>query len=350
MKKRTLISTVSTLLSLLLSTASFAAAATEYTETALTIPKERHCAIQLTDFKAGPNGYLNYFVIDSMTAMTAAPTQFQSRDYGNTWKQIDMSWYRQILDLNPGYGEASNFFVARNGDIYCLAREKMVQREMSKNSFIQYDVYGAYKYAGGKAEKIPNISVGSPDGPLYSIVNVDDKGEITIQHISFADGSTDDAIGVTIYDANGKLLKKTPMPSKGWSPKKFVNNRVYGIDYNTNASAAAIAFDTQTGKQVVSVPLPNEKRNVLPKIAVANDGTIYITTLNELYQCAPGASAFTKVSIAAPNNLSKDTVYVIDAVCADDGTVYLPTVYVNLSNANDAKNDTQGKLYRYSPK
>lgn len=329
---------------LLISCVVFAAANATYQETALPLPKSEHTELVLSDFCARSDGYINYYVTENSAGMPVIPQQYQSTDFGETWKKVDMGWYSQISGQYPKYGQAKDIYTADNGDLYCLVVTALGEQQIDKITTESYDVYKVYKYANGKAVQIPSLTIGSIGGPNYTIAKVYENGDIAIQQLGFPPVPT----GVSVYDANGKFQKFTEMGDINWIPVKCFENAIYGIQYAPHGKAKIAAFDISTGKLVVSAPLPISSQDEVKSFNVSKNGTAYVTLTSGLYQCLPESGEFTKL-IDGKNSRFGKNAGCSRLACTDDGTVYIPISFYNEKNEKDPNNGKQGRLYRYRP-
>lgn len=318
-----------------------------YRETAVDLPKSSHYDVPLTDFIAGPGGYINYYITEDMTGLPVPPTQFQSQDYGKTWKQVDMRWYEEIKKLYPDYGESRDIYTADDGTIYCIVRTERKSRDNHGVTEF-YNAYAMYKYASGKVEKIPNISLGEVGGPVYTIENVAENGDICILQIGNITAVPDQ---VSIYDAKGSLKKVTPLDPDNGFLTHCAKNALYGIQSPENGRESVVAFDIETGRKTVSIPFPIEKKKSddATSIGVSKDGTIYVTLSSGLYQCKPGGSSFSKLLDGKSCRLGKNALTKYRMFCSEEGVLYLDIRYYNDANEKDPNNFKQAKLYRYAP-
>lgn len=334
-----------------LSCAAFAAESTpQYQEAVLELAQSGHGDTRLTDFTAGPNGYLNYFIVETPDSNFITPTQYQSRDYGKTWKQIDMSWYADMEKRFPGFGRAQTFHVADNGDIYFTATTGEKKEEVNvngKNVVVYPYVYGIFKYTGGKIVQIPNVTIGSYYAAARRIVHVYENGDILVYQINHAKAKEENT-GFTLYSADGKRKKEVSTDDYG-IPMLYSNDGLYCIYHGDNGPENVSICDVRTGKRTV-IPFSKEMTtNWVNSIGVSKNGTIYVALTSGLYQCQPGKTSFTKLIGGQRYHFSKNATSSTVMACADDGTVYLQGLYLNEADMNDPNNEKLGKLYRYSP-
>lgn len=353
MKSKRFVSVAAAILSaLLINCGVFAAGSTpQYQEATLNFAQNGHGDTRLTDFTAGPNGHLHYFIKEDTFGKAVTPTQFESKDYGQTWKQVDMSWFSEMEKRYPGFGVAQDFHIAGNGDIYFIAtignKEETV-RINGEDVLKHPRIFGVFKYTGGKIQQIPNLVMGNYYQPFSTIEHVYENGDILISRIN-TPKATIETMGFALYSADGKLKNEVSMKDFDWLPTVYSSDNLYGIRYGDDQPEDVSACNVKTG-QKTAIPFAKEQTTEwVESVGVSPNGTVYVALTSGLYKCEPGGKSFTKLIGGADYHFSKNATTSRLMACADDGTIYVQGFYLNESNLEDPNNEMLGKLYRYQP-
>lgn len=353
MKNKLFVSVAAAILSAVLINCGIFAAENplQYQEAVLEFAKSSHGETRLIDFTAGANGHLHYFVKEDPSGKPVTPTQYESNDYGQTWKQVDMSWFSEIKKRYPEYGKAETFHIAGNGDIYFMAtigRKEQVVKINGEDVVAHPLIYGVFKYAGGEIQQIPNLVVGNYHDPARIIGNVYENGDILIQRIN-TPKATVETTGFALYGADGKLKNEVSMKDFGWLPAVYSSDNVYGIHDGNEQPENVSVCNVKTGQKTAIPFSKNQTTEWVESLGVSPNGTVYVALTSGLYKCEPGGTSFTKLIEGERYRLSQNIGTSSRMACADDGTVYIQGTYFNESNPNDPNNDKPGKLYCYRP-
>lgn len=314
----------------------------QYEATALELAKNNHTDLNIKDIAAGSNGYINYFIKEDRAGLPVPPIQFRSLDYGKTWEILDLNWFKEIEKNYPNYGAAKDFYIAENGDIYCLATVGKKEESFNGISYA-YDLFGVFKYTNGKVQRIPNLTLGYHEQPDYWIGYVYENGDIAIGRINVPE-ALKEVTGVSIYNNQGQLKSNISMVNTVL-PQVITHDAVYGFNHNEQ-SAGIEAYDIRTGKKKLAIPYSKDMQFGMDAIGVSPNGTIYVAMASGLYKCATNETSFTQ--LLGSDKISPIIKYSsIRMACSDDGTVYWQIF--DSSRGRQNSNSPFGKLYRFRP-
>lgn len=330
---------------------SFAAGtvpANTYLEKALPFAEQGHSDVRNNNLQVRSDGTVDYFIARDKNAEYLAPKHYQSKDRGETWKQIDTSWFQQIKKKYPGHQKLHSIFIDDDGTLYCVT-ETGDGKITKKNTVYGFPTNRVFKITSGTVHEIPNLVLGYPDAITYWIRGVEDNGDIIIAQDIFLPSSLGETNAICVYDGKtGKLKAKTNTPNEG-----LISGYSNGLAYYLDDSNNLVAFDVYTGKEARKIPLPTSKRGDIWSICFQKGGTMFMTDPSGLYCLDPKSTQFQKLLDGKFCRLGSSdawrNLFVEGSACAEDGTIYIPIFYQNPKRTDDINFAKLGRLYRYSP-